>query len=91
MLFVVLITILGELHAPLKPFLKEQHYHHWIGKSLWSVGVFLIATIATCGYYKSKADSEIQLSRYVSLASIVLGGGTVVLYLFFIYEFMAKH
>ncbi len=91
MFFVVGITILGELYAPLKPFLKEQHYHHWIGKSVWSVVVFVIVTATTLIYYRKKDDTEIPLSRYLSLASIFLGAGTIVLYLFFVYEYLIKH
>ena len=44
--FVVGITIYGELYTPLKDWLKVNFSHHWVGKSVLSAILFLALFIS---------------------------------------------
>lgn len=83
--FVVVITIAGELYAPLKNILKEQHYHHWVGKSIWSV-IFFVITAG--GYYvvmrSATNESTVRLIRILSWMVVF---SALALFIFFVYEF----
>lgn len=84
-LLVVLLTIAGDLYAPLKKLLKDVHHHHWIGKGVWSAILFMVMAL---GYgVFSKAPQDEKTPRLLKTLSWVTALGTVVLILFFIYEF----
>ena len=40
---IVFLTIFGELNAEFKTWLSGTFFHHWIGKSIISVLVFLVS------------------------------------------------
>ena len=95
--FVVIITIAGELYKimgpdgktminPIKDFLKALHGHHWVGKGIWAVALFVISSAVM--YFAGRNNSgERQLSMYVSMLTIMLIAGTALLFGFFIYEY----
>jgi len=98
--FVVIITIAGELYKvtgvdgkainPIKDFLKGLHGHHWVGKSIWAIGLFVITTVGTylsCKNY----TTEHPLNKYVWFLTVALILGTAILYAFFAYEFVTLH
>lgn len=97
--FVVLITIAGELYKieaggkminPIKELLKSLHGHHWVGKSIWSILLFVSATLGT--YFVSRNDTnESRLHLYVSLLTGLIAIGTAVLFGFFTYEYLVSH
>jgi hypothetical protein len=96
--FIVVITIAGELYKvvgpdgkaminPIKDFLKALHGHHWVGKGVWAVGLFILSTGIM--YLVGRKDGEERrLDSYVSMLSYVLIFGTVALFGFFTYEYM---
>ena len=98
--FVVLITIAGELYRvpgadgklvnPIKDFLKALHGHHWVGKGVWAVLLFLITT-GTLYFIDAKSGRTPSLKLAVSLATYATILGTVVLFGFFTYEYFIAH
>ena len=44
-IFIAIITIGGELFAPLKNWLKAAFTHHWLGKSALSIILFVLIFI----------------------------------------------
>lgn len=83
--FIVALTIAGELYKPLKDLLKEQHHHHWVGKGIWSAILFFAISI---GYYgMASAVTEHSTARLVRVLSWMFVLATFVLFGFFTYEF----
>lgn len=93
-IFVVCITIASELYTvsvngvvtnPINDLLKRLHGHHWLGKSYWAVGLFVISTVI---FYlmERKNGPTVRLHGYISALSGLLIGATVLIYGFFIYE-----
>lgn len=99
-LFVVLITIAGELYKvvdatgktinPIKDFLKSLHGHHWVGKSYWAIALFVVATAVLYALYQ-KCSAEQSLLRGVRILTLSLILGTLALYGFFTYEYLMHH
>lgn len=99
-LFVVAITIAGELYKvtgadgkvvnPIKDFLKALHGHHWVGKGIWAVGVFLVTTII--GFFTCEKNATIEsTTRYANILAYTLMTGTIALFAFFVYEYIITH
>lgn len=86
--FIVSITIGGELFKPLKALLAEAHHHHWVGKGIWS-GVTFVVTSAIY-YIATRFPKEERTHTLIKWAGIVMLLGTIILLLFFWYEF-ASH
>jgi 4-hydroxybenzoate polyprenyltransferase len=89
-IFIVLLTIGGEQFPTLKGFLKDTHYHHWIGKGIWAGILFIVVTIALY-VYKRDSDSSLDIAKATRLLSYGLIFGTVILFAFFTYEYIAHH
>ncbi len=83
-IFIVILTITGDLYAPLTALLQE-HYHHWVAKGIWATILFIIVIF---GYYVVKKvdtnDATIRLVRMLGWALLL---GALGLFLFFTYEF----
>lgn len=77
---VVVLTIVGELHAPLKNFLKDTFSHHWLGKSILSVVVYLVVALAL-SFKKAPIESAAFALRALGGVSIA---GALLLTGFFI-------
>jgi len=87
--FVVVITIFGELLPPLKNFLADAHHHHWVGKGIWSAIVFVAVMLGSLLVFRGDDDSMLLTSRLIRYLSHALLAGTAILLLFFVYEFYA--
>ena len=85
--FVTVVTVVGELYAPLKNFFKDLHGHHWVGKGIWSLGIMVIVTAGTY-FAKKQEQGEVNLSRAMRWLTNSIIAGTVALFLFFIYEYL---
>ncbi len=84
--FVVTVTILAELYAPLKDFLKNMFYHHWIGKGVLAIAVFLSASFISYFFIrKSNIGRVIACLRLLVITAII---GFAVILFFFLYESM---
>jgi len=86
-IFIVLLTIGGEQLPALKGFLKDTHYHHWIGKGIWAGILFVIVSIVAY-IYKRDVDSSLDIAKAARLLSHGLILGTVILFAFFTYEYL---
>lgn len=86
--FVVVITIAAELAAPLKEWLKNTFYHHWVGKSLMSLIVFASASLLTLviPYKASLAGANRLILVLVALVLL----GSLAIFGFFSYETFLK-
>ena len=80
---VTIITIAGELYAPLKDWLKSAFTHHWLGKSIISVAVFVIFWILGMATFRADEDKTRQS---VSVLFTVAVFCTLALAAFFIYH-----
>ena len=80
---VTVITIAGELYAPLKDWLKSVFTHHWLGKSIISVAVFVVFWIIGMATFRADEDKTRQsisvLFSVAVLCTFALAG-------FFIYH-----
>lgn len=81
---VTVITIAGELYAPLKDWLKAVFTHHWLGKSAISVIVFILFSIL--GMATLSAD-EYKTRQSISVLFSVAVLCTLALVAFFVYHF----
>ncbi|MEK7581631.1 MAG: hypothetical protein AAB512_05100 [Patescibacteria group bacterium] len=86
--FVVAITIVAELAAPLKGWLKNTFYHHWIGKSLIAVIVFAGFSVLAFAIPHKASLEGINRLLLVLVALVLLGA--LVIFGFFSYETFLK-
>ena len=82
---VVVLTIAGDMYKPLKTFLKEAHHHHWVGKGVWAALLFAIVSVFYAVGVKGGTDE--RTSKLLRIASWTILAGTVLLILFFVWEY----
>lgn len=87
-LLVVFLTIGGELYSPMKDFLKDTLYHHWVGKGVWAVVLFILVTMATYPIFK-KGNIVTKTSFVVLNSALVIG--SLAMFFFFVYEYVIHH
>jgi len=87
---ILFLTVAGELYSPLKSLLKDLHYHHWVGKGIWAVILFVVVTASLYMATKDRSES-LALNRSVNWLSYTLVFATVAMFLFFIYEYGVHH
>jgi len=78
--FIAGATIGAELLPPLKDFFAGLAGHHWTGKGIVSVGVFIVGYMAVAAHLNSRAS----LSRAVYLVGASAVVGSLVILSFFI-------
>ena len=80
-IYIPLITVSAELFPPLKDFLKNVFWHHWLGKSIILLLLF-IATAAIASLFKKDDDNKyLPLITYLSFIS------SLAILLFFVVEY----
>lgn len=87
-IFVTIITILADLYLPLKDFLKAVFAHHWIGKGILAIAIFLIAALLI-NLTSYNIDDKKILKRLSTLLWISIIS-SLILMLFFLYEAFLK-
>ena len=87
--YVVIATVAGELYKPYKNLLADLHYHHWVGKGIWAAAMFIVISIVS--YLSTKNSEDINSARSIKLLSHALVFGTLILTIFFIYEYVIHH
>ena len=80
-IFVVVIVIWAELSAPLKDWLKSFSGHHWTSKSIFSVLLYTVATIALYVLPQKHSADRPKRALGFLLAFTILG--TIIITLFF--------
>lgn len=83
-IFTTLITVLGDLYLPLKDWLKAVFTHHWIGKGVLAV-VLWVLFFAVLSSAKNDL-AEDKLPEALNRLSVAAVFGTLVLFAFFVYE-----
>ena len=88
-IFVLVITITGELYKPLKNLLTEIHSHHWIGKGIWAAILFCVATASMYPLFNKIGDKYTQILPILTVYA--LSTSSILLIIFFLYEYAIKH
>ena len=78
--FVAIITIWGELSVPLKDWLKNFSGHHWTSKSIFSISIYIVATLVLCLLPNKYSDGHIKRSLELVLIVTLLGIVTITLF-----------
>lgn len=74
-------TVIGEMYAPLKDALKESFTHHWIGKGVIAVVLFIVVFLLVYPVAKKHMDRTTALSAL--FWSSVLGTLAIIGYYFY--------
>lgn len=87
--FITAMTLAADLVPPLKNWLAATFSHHWIGKSVLSVAVFLVVFWASKSNSSRamREDTTAALLRTAVWFAIV---GALVMFVFFLYEGLWK-
>ncbi|MBI4160310.1 MAG: hypothetical protein HY506_00185 [Candidatus Yanofskybacteria bacterium] len=81
--FVVSITIVAELSAPVKSWLANLSGHHWTSKSIISVLLYLaVLTIVYLAVKSDLSSSRIRRSLYLCLGSVI--AGSLIIFAFYV-------
>ena len=99
-IFILAITLTGELYKvagadgkminPIKDYLKSLHGHHWVGKGIWAVALFIIISAIMYGACKVEVTEQ-KIGKYVSVLSWTLALCTIAFFSFFAYEYIVSH
>ena len=87
-IFITAITITADLYLPLKNWLADTFFHHWLGKGILSIVVFII--ISLLGWFLSKEANENKINKFLKLLSWLLILGSLAIIGFFIWEAFLK-
>ncbi len=81
---ITIMTLGSELYPPLKAWLATTFGHHWVGKGVISIVLFLVVAVVS---YPALTRSERSMAAwsYRLVAVVVLA--TVTIVAFFTYEF----
>ena len=78
--FVVVITVWGELSTPLKDWLKNFTGHHWTSKSILSVLLYAVATILFYFIFRNPNETRIRKSLILLFVSLLLSIAAITLF-----------
>jgi len=87
--FVVASTIGGELYKPFKDWLAGTFYHHWVGKGILSIVIFLAVALLYAFIVKHPTEERVRRILLALFAVIVLSALAILL--FYLYEFNISH
>ena len=79
---VVFLTVFGELNPEFKAWLTQTFFHHWIGKSIISVLVFLVSIPVFYILRPKKISNVFLIWLLVAVSNLSFG----VLLAFFFFE-----
>lgn len=82
------LTAAAELKAPLKEWLQNTFYHHWVGKSLLSIIVF--AGVSALTFVAPYKPSLAAINRLLLILVILVFLGTLSIFGFFSYETIVR-
>lgn len=87
--FIAGATIGGELYKPFKDWLAGTFYHHWVGKGVLAVLIFLAVAFVHGFIVKHPTEERVRKSLLVLFGVLVLSSLSILL--FFLYEFKISH
>lgn len=79
---IVALTLASELSESFKAFLTGLASHHWVAKSLISLGLFALLYVL----YANSKESDPLKGVYRVVGSVVLGG--LIIFAFFIWAYL---
>ena len=85
--FIVVATVLAELNAGFKSFLATTFSHHWVGKSILSIILFVLVYY----YYsthKGNANMHVDAIRMSKQTIIFTLLGALIIFAFYVWEFI---
>lgn len=85
LLYIPIITIAGELYEPLKNFLKNTFWHHWLGKSVILVVLYILLVLIFSGM---KENGEEKEGKYLVWIMAIAMLGAFSIFGFFVVEYM---
>lgn len=90
--FVTGITIAADLYLPLKDWLKLTFSHHWVGKGVLAIALF-VGISAILLFFPTPKDEMKAKALARSTWTLVIASliGTISIIVFFIYEAFFKH
>lgn len=80
--FVVVITVLAELSAPLKDWLKNFSGHHWTTKSIFSALIYALAVIILYWWLPHNPNPE-RIRRKIICLLVFTALGVIILTVFY--------
>ena len=86
---IAVLTIVGELYKPLKNWLKEIFYHHWVGKGVISfVGFYIVGYVLSL-FVSGNKDKEAAILLGLFWVSLL---SALAIFGFYYYEtFLVAH
>ena len=78
---ITFLTIVGELNKPLKNTLASIGGHHWVGKGIVALAVFILGYVVIRTFADKKSDTDTSLCS--TIAVTVLSGVLIVLFFVF--------
>lgn len=88
-IFITAITIFAELEPFIKNWLKNTFWHHWLGKSISSIIVFVLIFLVSL--IIPSQPSEEKTVKNLWRIFWAAGLGTTLVFGFFIYKTFIKH
>ena len=86
-LFIVGITIGAEIIPSLKSWIATTFYHHWVGKGILSVILFVVVAVITFVFSNATDDRSAHRALMALFWAVLFG--MIVLGAFFFYESFA--
>jgi len=80
---IAVLTVAGELHKPLKNWLAETFYHHWVGKGVISFVGFYVLGYALSSFVTRKKEA---LSTFLMWLFWISALSALVIFGFYYYE-----
>lgn len=86
-LFVATITVIADLVLPIKDWLKNTYGHHWVGKGIWVLILFVFFTVTSYPFLrKNSCDLSPKMVYAAGHFALV---STLIITAFFLYEYLA--
>lgn len=88
-IFIASVTVIADLSPNVKSWLMNIFSHHWVGKSVLSLAIFVVMSFVfyICPYGQSGIEKTKKLLSYLLWVSIC---SAIAIFLFFIWEVFLK-
>lgn len=83
-----LLTVVADLYGPLKDLLKQLFSHHWIGKGVVAIFVFLAVGFGGWIFRREAGDESAGVARGLKILFWSTIFSAIVVFGFFVWEFL---